>query len=788
MLSRRPLICSLGFLLAQGGALLLCAPQTQAAPTSDLGNEADEPQPLQEVVVTAEKRSSTVQKTPISMSAVTGEDLQERGLSAAQGIAQAVPGIAVASAGPGEAQYEIRGVSADGGEAPTVGFYLNEIPITPPTTASIGKSAIDPDLYDLTRVEVLRGPQGTLYGAGSMGGTVKLITAPPDMSGFYGSAQSGFSGTQGGGVNYAEKAMLNLPLLKDTLALRLVGTYQDTSGWIDRVVVPNFPLESSPAPNLYGTVRGTVAAVPGSQVFHNVNDEHLTSGRATLLFTPTDSLSITPAILYQEITQGGMNTYDQYPGTLAHYEPFDIPEPFADRFTLFSVTAVYDLQPFSITSATGYWTRRSTQQQDATEQFQNAFQLPGYSIAAGGLGPVSAFEYDDTRQFSQELRLASADSQALQWIIGGYYSQYTFNIDTGAIGPDILTAPAPPVPIDNLFHVISQQHIKQTAAFGNLSYRFVPPLKLTLGARYFSFTNSIQSSSSGVAGPTGTNTPALSSGAASASGVNPMANLSYSATDDLMLYAIAAKGFREGAGNFPVETTGAIGQVCLQNLEAIGRTSSPILYDPDQVWSYEIGQKGRYLDQRLTVNADIYLLHWTRVQEPVALACGLTFVENAGAAQVKGGELELKAALLPQLTLSQNLGYSAANFTESVPEAGVVSGQRLLNVPRWTINTELRYERRLTSGLHATASATNSYVSSQQDLTYSLNTLPGRDLVGLRLGLEGVRWSTEIYVDNLTDRHYPVEYINLLSFTGPPYNRIATNQPRTVGVSANLKF
>jgi iron complex outermembrane receptor protein len=787
MVLQRVVVYGLGVALLQGGSLGW-AQQRQAAPASGPVNEADEPQQLQEVVVTAEKRASTVQKTPISMSAVSGEELQTLGISAAQGIAQAVPGMAVASAGPGEAQYEIRGVSADGGEAPTVGFYLNEIPITPPTTATIGKSAIDPDLYDLVRVEVLRGPQGTLYGAGSMGGTIKLVTAPPDMSGFYSTAQSALSDTQGGGINYAEKGMLNLPLMKDVLALRIVGTYDHTSGWIDRVVVPDFPLESAPAPNLYGTGRGNVLGVPGSQVFHNVNDEQLTSGRATLLFTPNEFLSITPAILHQEITQGGMNTYDQFPGTLAHYQPFDVPEPFADRFTLVSLTAVANLEPFSITSATGYWTRRSTQQQDASEQFQNAFQLPGYSIADGGLGSAFAYEDDDTRQFSQELRFASADSGALQWLIGGYYSQYTFTIDTGAIGTDILSAPTPPLPIDNLFHVYSVQHIKQTAAFGNISYRLATALKLTLGGRYFSFTNSIQSSSSGIAGPTGTDTPALSAGAAAASGVNPMANLAYSASDNLMLYATAAKGFREGAGNFPVETTGAIGQVCLQNLEAIGRTSSPTLYDPDQVWSYEIGQKGRYLDQRLTVNADVYFLRWTRVQQPVALACGLTFVENAGAAQVKGGELELKAVLLPQLVLSQNVGYSSAYFTESVPEAGVVNGQSLLNVPRWTLSTELRYEHRLLSDLRATATATNSYISSQQDLTYSLNTLPARDLVGMRLGLDSTRWSAELFVDNVADRHYPIEYINLLTFTGPPYNRIATNQPRTIGVSANFRF
>src|SRR5580698_4305107 len=210
--------------VATVASALVCGPCLAAPPASALA--AGSPtgaSTVGELIVTATKRESTVQKTPISVTAVAGRDLQSRGVTSAQDIVQSIPGIAVASAGPGQAVYEIRGLSADGGESPTIGFYLDETPVTPPVGATTGKSDIDPDLYDLSRVEVLRGPQGTLYGAGSMGGTVKLVTNPPDFRGFHGSAESIVSGTEGGSLNYAEKAMLNAPIIDDKLALRVVA-------------------------------------------------------------------------------------------------------------------------------------------------------------------------------------------------------------------------------------------------------------------------------------------------------------------------------------------------------------------------------------------------------------------------------------------------------------------------------------------------------------------------------------------------------------------------------------
>lgn len=757
-------------------------PSTQPSPAG-----AESIPALAEIVVTAEKRSSNIQTTPISMSALTARQLDDAGITSAQSIAAAVPGLAVASAGAGQAQYEIRGISASGGESPTVGFYLDETPVTPPASATTGKNAIDPDLYDLERVEVLRGPQGTLFGAGSLGGTVRLLTAPPDPSAFYGSAQTLLSSTPDGALGYGQKAMVNLPLLSN-VALRVVGTYTHTAGWIDRIVVPNFPLESNPSAIDYGIQRGPVSAVPGSIVHKNVNEENLTGARASLLVKPSTHLSIEPAVFYQKITQGGMNAYDSSPGTLAHYQPFDVAEPFADQFTLYSLKAQYGLPSVNLTSATGYWTRRSTQIQDGTEQVQNALMLPSYSTDGGiGIGPVAAFEVDDTRQFSQELRAASSSDSPLQWLAGVFYSDYHYRLRTGSTIPGLLGLAGAPFLTATLFYVDQPLDIRQLAYFGNVSYRPSDRLKLTLGARRFQYKSDVSSASSGVA-YTGTDAASLAAASASDSGLNPMANIAYTPNSRTMYYLTAAKGFREGAGNFPIPTTGPIGSTCLANLEALGRTSAPAMYGPDTVWNYEIGEKGSFLNHHMILNTDAYYMRWSNVQEPVALACGLAYTDNATQAEIKGAELELRAALPLHLTLTQNVGYTHAVFTQNSPEAGIVSGQTLYNVPRWTVSTLLEYQHSITNRIRFTAAANNSYVSASEDLTDVVNRLPGRDLMGVRVGIEGTSWNVSLYADNLLNRIYPLEYLNLMTFTGPPYERIATNSPRVIGVLLNITF
>jgi iron complex outermembrane receptor protein len=732
---------------------------------------------LTEIVVTAEKRESTVQKTPVSVTAISGEDLLARGLTSAQDLVQAAPGIAVASAGPGQALYEIRGLSSSGGgESPTIGFYLDDIPITPPAGAATGKSEIDPDLFDLERVEVLRGPQGTLYGSGSLGGTVKLVTKPPDFAGFYGSTESTVSGTHGGGLNAGEKAMINVPLVADTIALRVVAGYTHDSGWIARIVVPDFPLESNG-----GLTRGNVLALPASIIHNRVNDEHTSEVRAGLLIKPTEALTIKGSVFYQRITQGGMNAYDSVPGTLAHYQPFDIAEPFSDQFTVSSVVVNYDFDRFMITSVSGYQTRKSSQIQDASEAIQDAYGLPAFDVAAGGIGPVQASETDTSREFTQELRLASSSQGRFQWIVGGFFSSYSYNIGTGAPYVPGLLALAGTTTLD---FVTAPLTIKQEAGFAHASYELSRSLKLEVGARYFSYQNNSSSSAVGLVFGGG---PVINSSSASDSGVNPMINLSYSPTSALMFYASASEGFREGAGNFPVPTTGTIGSMCLAGLKAIGLSSSPSSYAPDTDWSYELGEKGRFFDGRVTLNADVFYTLWSKVQTPVALSCGIGFTTNGPDAKVKGGEIELQVQLARDLTLSQSVGFANAAYSENFAAAAVVKGAPLFDAPRWTISSSLRYERPI-GPFSLFGQVQNSYQSHSFDLSYKINNVPSRDLTNLRFGLETKRWSASVFANNVFNVHAALENLNLLTATGPSYNRVATNQPLTAGVELGVTF
>src|SRR3984885_8089939 len=276
---------------------------------------------IDEIVVTAQKRVSTVQDTPISISAVSGDDLLARGVSSLAALAQGTAGVSLKSEGPSQTEIEMRGMTSSGGNSATVGFYLDDIPLTGPASAQNGHVVIDPDLYDLNRIEILRGPQGTLFGSGSMGGTVRLITNQPNLSQFQSTAQSVLSGTEGGGFNHKDSLMVNLPLVDDTLALRMAGTENYTSGWIDRIVVSPFPLAGG---NPVGTVRGDVQNAPVEKQYPGSNAYQSYAARVSLLWKPTENLTVTPSYFHLTSTQNGISAYDSAPGTLAHYQPFDI--------------------------------------------------------------------------------------------------------------------------------------------------------------------------------------------------------------------------------------------------------------------------------------------------------------------------------------------------------------------------------------------------------------------------------------------------------------------------------
>ncbi|HEY0340308.1 MAG TPA: TonB-dependent receptor, partial [Steroidobacteraceae bacterium] len=432
------------------------------------------------------------------------------------------------------------------------------------------------------------------------------------------------------------------------------------------------------------------------------------------------------------------------------------------------------------TSATSYWKRRQSQTQDVSESAQTLFDLPAYDTADGGIGPVSVQEVDDTRQFSEEIRLTSSGDNRLKWIFGGFYSDYRYHQRQSYAGDGINGVLGTP----NLVLYLDDDHLTQRALFGEVSYNITSQLKGTVGLRRYSYSDNGGITLSGAIAPT--LYPVTTPFRASNSGVNPKFTLSYDLTHDLMVYGTAAKGFRPGDGNTPVPVTGP--DSCADYLQAVGRTSAPSQYDPDTVWSYELGQKATLLDRRLTITSDVYYERWSGVQQSIILPCGFGYTDNVGTAHVKGGELEINAKLTPAWTLQQSAGITQAVFTASEVGTGVNVGDRLLHVPSYTAATSLIYSIPVSDSYNFVARASNVIVGPSRALTYFLQELPGYDIVNARTGLVSDRWSGFLYVNNLTNRKAFLDNVPDYLLNIPSLNRVATNQPLTVGLSIDYKY
>jgi outer membrane receptor protein involved in Fe transport len=736
---------------------------------------------LEEIVVTAQKRESTVQSTPISITALSGQDLAERGITDLSSIVQSVPGVSMRTSGPGQTELEIRGMTSSGGNSSTVGFYLDDTPLTAPASAQNGKVVIDPNLYDLNRIEVLRGPQGTLYGSGSMGGTIKLVPNAPDPNAFDASAQVILGGTDGGdSLDHTESAMVNLPL-SDSLAVRLVGTLEHQSGWIDRIVIaqPDFP-----AP-VNATTRGNVAAAPVAADYKDVNDENLRSVRAAVLWKPTDRLSIEPSFLYQEITQGGLNLIDSQPGTDTQYQPYDSPEPFLDRIDLGTVSVKYHFDPFDLTSTTSYWTRDENLRQDGTEEIATVLGAPIYpSLGGAGQNFPTSLEDDKSKQTSEEIRLTSAGDTQLKWLVGYFYQDFESDWDLFVDTPFT----AIPGTIPDAFTQYQPTKIIQNSFFGEASYTFLQDWTATVGVRRYEYTGSVNTAVSGWLSSSGTSAYDNYSTGEKNQGATPKFNLSYQLDKDTLLYTTASKGFRPGGGNQPIPTTGALGTQCLANLESIaGLNSAPLGFAPDSVWSYELGEKFRDSEGRLTVNSAGYFENWEHIQQNIPLPCGFPYTGNAGDAHIYGAELEVNAVLAPGLVLSVNGSWSHARYVaNAVP--GTTLDERVQDVPDVTSAASLAYRRGITDSLAFIGRIDTDYVGSRIDTTAQANYLPAYDLTNLRAGVEASHWTAVLFVNNVANRLALLSNSPAINVNVGTFNRTAIAQPLTFGIDLSYRM
>jgi outer membrane receptor protein involved in Fe transport len=760
-----------------------CGAQFASAAAADANSDAASGG-LAEVVVTAEKYYSTIQNTPFSMSAVTGDQLLAAGITTVEQLAQEVPGLSMRTAGPGLTEYEARGLASNGGAAPTVGFYLDEVPLSPPALAQVGKVVIDPDLYDINRIEVLRGPQGTLYGSGSMGGTVKVVTNQPKLDTWEGSFQGTLSDTQGGSGNGGGDFMLNIPL-GNTLALRVVGSDSYRSGWIDRVVLNPFPEDT-------GITRGNVLAAPVQAVVHDVNTENLYGARASLLFQPTDTVSIVATALYQRMVLGGYDDFDSPPGPayLAHYEAFNIPEPIADTVHIYSLTATIDLGFADLISSSAYWERQEHQTQDASESatFDNGGIYPDV--------PIPYSEVDESQQTSQELRLTSRGDDRLHWTTGAFVSDlHSLWEEYGA--NTFFAQPGNPIGI--IYESNNPYKIEQSALFADGSYKITDTLKFSTGVRWYRYQSTQLEQEWGFDAATPTPVAPTRTKAAD-SGFNPRFNLSYSPNADLTTYISASRGFRPGGANQIVPPPN-IPPHC-----APGYSPS---FGPDSVWNYEIGEKAKFLNGWLTVNSDFYYIKWTGVQQTILQLCGYEYEANAGNGRSFGPELEIEAKLSDAWLVTASGTYTDAKLTDpnatfltfltqvaehpdGTPYCVTTAGctAPIMNVPKDTASVALVYTTKVLQNYQLTARVSDTYVGSSYDEAYFFGfQLGGYAIANARVGLSNDRWSVNLFVDNLTNKVAELTANNTsFQFNIPGLVRYTTNQPRTFGTQVNYKF
>ncbi len=759
--------------------LLVCAAKTllETASAQEAAAQSRSVGAIEEIVVTAQKYKSTILDTPISISALSGDQLQAAGITTIEDFAHDIPGLSMRSAGPGLTEFEARGLASTGGASPTVGFYLDEVPLSPPALSQSGKIVIDPNLYDIDRIEVLRGPQGTLYGSGSMGGTIKIVTNQPKLGVFEGSAQATGSYTDGGGANGGGNLMLNLPL-GDVLALRIVGTDTYRSGWIDRIVISPFPPD--------GATRGNVLAGPVQSVASDVNTERLYGGRLSVLYRPNEDFSVIATAMYQNLEMGGYDLIDSPPGLphLAHYEAFNTPEPIDDQVHLYSLNITGNLGFAELTSASSYWTRKFVQTQDAAESIYTTF------AGATPLLPVAYSESDPLHQFSQEARLSSSGNGPAHWTVGAFYSDMTSTwneIGNGinAAGPDIL-----------FYESYNPYTIKQSALFADGSYKFMDTLTLSAGVRWYHYDSTIQVSNWGLATPNPTPPASPVVTKASDKGFDPRINLSYQPNANLNTYITAAKGFRPGGANFMIPPP-TQAPYCV--------AGSPVSFAPDSVWNYEIGEKARFADSRISINSDFYYIKWNGVQQSVPLACGYVYETNAGDGRSYGPEIEVTAKLSNAWTVAANGAITKADVTSPTSAYAAslygTDGQPycpkngkctipILNVPHQTASLSLMYSAEFGNGYRLTARASDTYTGFATDEAYYFGVpLPSYAIADARVTLARGAWSAQLFVDNLTNKVALMTANNTqFQFNIPQLIRYTVNQPRTIGTQINYNF
>lgn len=752
--------------LTSGAALgaLLVAGAAHAAPAA----AAADGNTVAEVLVTASKRGAqAVLDVPGAIQAISGAELQKSGAATLVDIATKIPGLQLQDLGPGDKKYVIRGINSTGDS--TTGVYYDEAVISGSNANDGGGREADIRLFDLEHIEVLRGPQGTLYGASSESGVIRFITKKPNLTGIDGYLTGETSVTDHGGTNYDANGALNLPIIDNVLAARVAAWTINDSGYIDQIRV-------------------------GSSRLKGVNNDHTQGGRLTVLYAPTDHLKITASVTDQSTSSNGSSRYTP-PGALS-YGTAGFPavsggdlvntdltrSPWHEHLNVYSLTAEYGFEHGALTATVNQFNRN----------IHYSFDSSPILFFFGVPVPAETLEPQSRRVTSTEVRYASNFSGPLNFVAGVYGQREESDLVVQVIRTNALGLPNGPFSganaDDALIHPVTgntffgrrdQRRTTEYAAFGELTWEATEKLSLIGGFRYFVESLDGTQITTHPFGGFGSAPSGAQSNKDDFRKPTFKFTAKYKFDPDLMVYATVSQGFRGGglnAANLPFAS------------------GIPLGFRPDTLLNYEVGAKGRLLDGAVVYDLAAYWIDWQDIQVSEVDASGaFPFTSNAGAARVRGLEGEVEYRPVDHLTLNLSGSYQDAVLTENQPpipgnpNVGH-SGDRIPNVPKLQGDLTIEYNHELAGNLNGTFTVDIGYrgsTSTQLNTASPFNVpLAAYTTVNLRASVSNAEWTGALFARNVTDERAQIDAI---SSTQDPLARI-TVRPRTVGVSLTRKF
>jgi len=704
---------------------------TSAPPAAPSTASADQTNQIEEIIVTAQKRSENLQDVPLSVSTITGQALKSYGETHLTDYAASIPGLEIQSSYgvPGSVTVSIRGISTgDVDNTPTVATYIDDVPVSSSGGNGFGNLiGVDLFTYDVDHVEVLKGPQGTLYGASSLGGLLKYVTSAPDLnqSSFHiGESAVGIESSPqlGWGVNGA----VSVPIIPGQLALSISAAHVATPGYID---------------NVADNERG---------YNHGVQD----GARLALFWKPTDGLSVKLSALYDHSDFDGLgltpaDPVSQIP-TYGYLATAAVePQGQSTRTTLLAANVTYDFGWSSLTSVTGYSQAADVFKVDASSIFEPIFAVDAPF--------VDHYNFD---KFTQEMRLSSPETNRLRWLLGGFYTHESSSRDLSALALTPSTG-EPDAELNPLIESQFDNKFQEAAVFGSTSYALTSVWDVSAGARYSHNDQTFSGNATGVLAGSPTYYPA-----ASGHKVTYSVSTQYHLTSDMMAYARIATGYRPGGDNG--QTPGV--QV-------------PSTYGPDTTTNYEIGLKSEWLEKRLLANASVYYIDWKNIQIEVIGPLESFYYSNAAQATSKGVELTSSYIAAPGLQLGLNATFTDATLASDAPGVGGVDGDRLPYSARWAAAFNADYTHALVGNYKGRVGLVWRYVGDRNSdfpAASDYVRLAAFDTVSVSAGVSNERWNFNLYARNVADKRVYTAW-------NAPLGGVIL-QPRTIGLSIDTAF